>query len=111
MAAAPTGISARPAPTKPPWKARSRSRPTWRIPKMTAQIITTVVTPATSYDLTTLEEVMDELDLPEVENSTLFGRWITQASKTAAAYCNRVFVVETVKDEFWPQRDPWPWVV
>lgn len=78
---------------------------------MAAQIITTVVTPATSYDLTTLEEVMDELDLPEVENSTLLGRWITQASKTAAAYCNRVFVLETVKDEFWPQRDPWPWVI
>lgn len=65
------------------------------------QVITTVVTPATSYDLTILEYVLDDLGQDAASNAAMIGRWITQASKAAANYCNRVFVVETVKDEFW----------
>lgn len=65
------------------------------------QIVTTVVTPATSYDLTSVEFALDDLGLDEAENNAMLKRWITQASKAASTYCNRIFQVETVKDEYW----------
>src|ERR1043165_7073090 len=72
------------------------------------QVITTVITPATDFDLTTVEYVLDDLDEDDSSSETLIKRWITQASKAAARYCKRVFVVETVKDEFWTRRgDYW----
>jgi hypothetical protein len=75
---------------------------------MAAQVITTVVTPAGSYDLTTLADVKSELGITVTTNDALISTWITQASLAAALYCNRVFPVEIVKDEFWPDREPWP---
>ena len=63
--------------------------------------ITTVITPATNFDLTTVEYVIDDIGEDEAIDETMIGRWITQASKAAANYCNRVFPIETVKDEFW----------
>lgn len=78
---------------------------------MAAQVITTVVLAATSRDLTTVEDLLNELELDEAVNEALLKRWIGQASLAAERYCNRIFAVETVKDEFWPDRDPWPWSV
>lgn len=78
---------------------------------MTVQIVTTVTAAAGSYDLTDLATVKDELgiDSGNTDDDALLERYITSASRAAAQYCNRVLVVETLEDDFWPQRDPWPW--
>lgn len=70
------------------------------------QPVSSVVTPAGSYDLTTLATVKDELGLTTTTSDASLARYITAASKTAMQFCNRVFAVETVLDQFWPQRDP-----
>jgi hypothetical protein len=67
--------------------------------------ITTVTTPATSFDLTNLATIKDELQIKDVRSDAFLTRQISWASTHAANYCNRVFVSETVKDEFWPARD------
>lgn len=74
-------------------------------------VISTVVTPATSYDLTDLETVKDELGIGDNTDDTKLKRWISAASAAAAQFCNRVFPVETVSDQIWPRRDPWPRLV
>lgn len=75
---------------------------------MSVQIITTVITPAASYNLVAIEDILDELQLDEARDVTYLNRLIARASTAAAGYCNRVFPIETVKDEFWPQRDAFP---
>lgn len=66
--------------------------------------ITTVVTPANSYDLTTLAKVKDELGITVSTYDTILGRYITSASAAAAQFCNRVFVAETVKDTLYADK-------
>lgn len=76
----------------------------------TSSVITTVVAPARAsgsagpYDLTTLAVVKDELKKTDRSSDATLQRLLTGASVAAANYCNRVFVVETVKDEFWSLR-------
>lgn len=72
---------------------------------MSIKAITTVVSAASSYDLTTLAVVKDELSISDGSKDSVLKRYITSASAAAAQYCNRVFPVETVKDEFLPDRD------
>ncbi len=72
-----------------------------------AATITSVVTPAVSYDLVDLATVTQELGTPPGDD-TIIARLISRASASIAQYCNRVLVAEIVKDEFWPQRDPSP---
>lgn len=72
------------------------------------QIVSTTVTAASSYDLTTLAVVKDELSISDGSKDASLSRYITSASAAAAQYCNRIFQVETVKDEFWPGRDGSP---
>lgn len=80
-------------------------------------LLTTVVTPATApsggarYDLTDLATVKAELDITSGAKDAVIKALITRASAAAAQYCNRVFPVETVKDEFWAQRDPFPCLI
>lgn len=76
----------------------------------TPELITTVTVAATSYDLVSAQDVLDELDLDEAKNPSLLARWIKEASSAAAKFCNRVFVAETVQDQFFPFRD-WPPIV
>lgn len=71
-------------------------------------VITTIVTAARSYDLTTLGVVKQELDKTDGADDAILKRYLSSASAAVANYCNRVFVQETVKDEFWPARDPSP---
>ncbi|MGJ4888949.1 head-tail connector protein [Bradyrhizobium sp. HKCCYLRH3099] len=78
---------------------------------MPLKIITTVVTPAESYDLTTLEVVKQELDVTDGARDELLKRYIGSASGAAAQYCNRKFQQETIRDEVWPEQDPHPWVL
>lgn len=77
--------------------------------------ITTVVTAATAasasagaYDLTTLATLKADLGITDSTNDTVLQRYLTAASEAIKNYCNRVFQVETVTDEFWAQRDPYP---
>jgi hypothetical protein len=63
-------------------------------------VVLTVVTPAPSFDLTTLATVKAELGLLTTAEDVNLALWITQASAACAAYCNRVFASETVIETF-----------
>ena len=60
----------------------------------------TVTTPATTYDLTVVETVRAELGITDRAEDENLARWITQASRIIAEYCNRVFARETVSETF-----------
>jgi hypothetical protein len=55
--------------------------------------------------------VKDELSITDNSKNNLLQRYITSASAAASQYCNRRFQAETVKDQFWPDRDPYPYVI
>jgi len=74
-------------------------------------IITTVIEPAETYDLVSLSDVKTELGITGTTDDAWLSSVIERASAAAAQYCNRVFAAETVKDEFWPQRDGYPWII
>ncbi len=78
---------------------------------MGLQAVTTVIAAAQSYDLVALDVVRDELRLTDRSNDVQLKRYISSASAAAAQYCNRVFPVETVQDDFWPERDFYPYQV
>lgn len=61
-----------------------------------------VLVPATSYDLTTLATAKSELGIASADTSqdTKISLYIRQASDAIAAYCNRVFGLETVRETF-----------
>lgn len=75
---------------------------------MQAHRITTVTTAASSYDLTTLAIVKDELNVTTNASNAKLRRYLTSASAAIAQFCNRVFQSETITDEFWGNRDRSP---
>jgi hypothetical protein len=66
----------------------------------------TVITPALTYDLTTLEVAYEELGITDNVNDSRMARWITASSDYIARYCNRVFAMETVSEK-WRQAERW----
>lgn len=72
---------------------------------MDIKVITTVLTAAQSYDLTTLDVVKDELNIKTKASDGTLKRYLSWASTALAQECNRVFPVETIKDEIWPAHD------
>ena len=80
---------------------------------MSVRIVSSVVTPASSYDLTILANIKDDLAIPSTDTSsdTTLSRFITEQSALVAQYCNRVFPIETVQDVIMPDRDPYPYQV
>ena len=80
---------------------------------MPVRIISTVLTAASNYDLTTLENIKDDLAIPGTDTSSdaTLARFITEQSALVAQYCNRVFPIETVQDVIYPDRDPYPYQV
>lgn len=62
--------------------------------------ILTVVTPATTYDLTVLATVKSELGITDTASDAKLDLWIDQASGIFAAECNRVFAKETISEQF-----------
>jgi hypothetical protein len=66
--------------------------------------ILTVTTAATSYDLTELQDVKDELGIANNTSDAVLDRYISSASAAAAQYCDRVFQVETVSEQFFADR-------
>ena len=67
----------------------------------------TVVTPTTDHDMTDLPTVKAELNITTTDatRDSVLSRYITASSKAAEQFCNRVFVVEVVQDQFFPPRD------
>jgi hypothetical protein len=74
-------------------------------------VVTTVLAPAVSYNLTDLNTVKDELsiDADDTANDSWLGRAIAQLSTSISNYTKRVFAPETVQDVFDVQQDPYPW--
>lgn len=64
----------------------------------------TIITEATTFDLTTLDVVKSELGVTNGDNDANLIRWIHEASEIVATYCNRVFGLETVEETF---RNTW----
>lgn len=83
--------------------------------------ISTLLTPAATYDLVDLETVKVELQIPDDDTSK--DAWLTgvihQVSGAIARFCNRSsmdvneasFPIETVQDLFYPERDAYPYQV
>lgn len=67
--------------------------------------ILTVTTASNTYDLTVLATVKAELGITDNSKNVQLQTWITQASRIAAAYCNRVFAQETLTESFRPNRN------
>src|SRR5882724_10885208 len=67
------------------------------------QSILTVTIAASSYELTELQDVKDELGVTNGANDTILARYISSASLAAMQYCNRVFSSETVSEKFLPE--------
>jgi hypothetical protein len=72
-------------------------------------VISSVITPADDYDLVTLEDVKGDLNITTTTDDDYLQRRITEMSQVARQYMNRTLQVETVRDQFWLQRDPYPW--
>lgn len=60
----------------------------------------TVTSAASSYDLTVLATVKEELGITDSSSDDLLSRLITEQSAVAATYCRRVFAQETIVDSF-----------
>lgn len=73
--------------------------------------LTTVTGAASSKDLVTLATVKAVLGITDGKDDAFLKTMIGFVSAEVANYCNRVFVTETLTDEFWPGRDPYPYVV
>ncbi len=80
---------------------------------MPVRIVSTVVIAASSFDLTTLVNIKDDLAIPATDTSSdaTLARFITEQSALVTQYCNRVFAIETVRDVITPDRDPYPYQV
>lgn len=73
-------------------------------------LVSTVTSTALSdYNLIDLKTVKDELSIRDGKEDARIKRYIKGASAAIAQYCNRRFQVETIKDEFWPERDWYPY--
>src|ERR1700744_1002339 len=75
---------------------------------MQSRTVTTVVTAAASYDLTTLDIVKDELSITKGSSDATLKRYLSWASAALSQECNRVFAAETVQDQIWPARNLQP---
>ncbi|PWC96963.1 hypothetical protein [Azospirillum sp. TSO5] len=78
---------------------------------MSVSIITTVITPASSYDLIDLATVKDDWGISGTGDDAFLTRSISRCSAAAAQFCNRVLASETVKDEIRIDRDQYPYQV
>lgn len=73
---------------------------------MSSGSLLTVLEPALTHDLTTLETVKDELSITGNEADVRLTRWIRETSGFIANWCNRTFGAETVS-ELWRASDRW----
>jgi hypothetical protein len=71
------------------------------------QQILNVITPASTYDLVTLDEMKMKLGIDPSNTATddLLSELITNVSETIAKFCNRVFAYEEVHETFYQLED------
>lgn len=67
---------------------------------MSIESILTVISPATTINLTTRNTVKEEMNITTDDDDAKIDRWITQASRAIADYCGRQFGTETVSEQF-----------
>ena len=60
--------------------------------------ITTVITPPTATDLTTMETWKDDWGIKSIEHDSFLRRAISRASTAAQNFCNRTFSIATYQD-------------
>ncbi|HVI92284.1 MAG TPA: hypothetical protein VM659_28600 [Dongiaceae bacterium] len=72
------------------------------------RVVSTVLTPAGSAALTTWSDVQLELGLADAAQAWT-EKAITRVSAIIAQYCNRVFGLRTVQDEFLADFQPFDW--
>ena len=65
---------------------------------MSKSLVTTVLTPATTRDLTLLATFKDDWGVTVTTDDGFLARAITRCSAAAAQFCNRAFAIETVQD-------------
>ena len=75
---------------------------------MRASSLTTVQQPAIDKALIALDAVKSALNIIGNANNDFLNTLRSAASMAISGYCNRVFQLETIKDEFWPARDAYP---
>jgi hypothetical protein len=70
-------------------------------------IVSTITKAAASELLTDLATVKAELNLVSVDanRDAVLTRYIAACSQAIQTYCNRIFAVQTIEDQFFPQRD------
>lgn len=68
-------------------------------------LISTVTTAADSQDLVAWETARDEIGVSGTTDIATLKRYVSSASIALSNEANRVFVVESILDEMWPQRD------
>lgn len=76
-----------------------------------ATVITTVVTPAASRDLTVSAVVADDwgvTDATVMGDGGFLDRTVTRCSRAAENFCNRIFAYETVQDDISLPHDGFP---
>ena len=73
--------------------------------------LTTVTQAATDTALVSRSAFKKDLGIAGTADDGYIDALIAQASTLAARHCNRVFPVETILDEFWPERDAYPFQV
>jgi hypothetical protein len=71
--------------------------------------LTSILEAADSYALVDLETVKDDLGITTTTDDAYLQRRIDELSRAARQYMNRTLQMETVRDSFWAQRDPYPW--
>ena len=72
-----------------------------------AAYISTVTTPAASYNLVDLASLKTRLAVTTTTNDAYLNLAIADASAAAANFMNNPIVVETLQDQIWPWRDGW----
>ncbi|WP_316172416.1 hypothetical protein [Bradyrhizobium sp. SZCCHNRI2049] len=78
------------------------------------RVVTTIVSAASTTDLTSLSVIKDELSIATGDTSkdATLTRYLKSASAAVLQYVNRrAFLKETIKDEIWPDHDPHPYVL
>lgn len=71
--------------------------------------ITSVIEAADDYDFIDLATVKDDLGITVTTDDAYLQRRIDEVSRVARQYMNRTIQMETVRDEFWAQREAYPW--
>ena len=72
-------------------------------------VVTTVLSAASSYDLTDLASAKVELSITTTTDDAWLTKAVSQVSRSIATHAKRVFLPEIVQDAFDLEQDPYPY--